>query len=141
MVLKSVPDVHGRDVDSQIGAPQDYSRNAENGDFPAHYDLRIPGGQAKSGQNRVSEADIAGALGDAGSRQNNHESHGFPGEEAKVARRSYEQTGQLAGGSDPHPDMYMPIKALNQFSNDWIIKARVVKKAAIRQYKNAKGEG
>lgn len=37
--------------------------------------------------------------------------------------------------------MYMPIKALNQFSNDWVIKARIVKKADIRAWKNAKGEG
>ena len=35
----------------------------------------------------------------------------------------------------------MPIKALNQFSNDWVIKARVVKKGEIRNWKNAKGEG
>lgn len=38
-------------------------------------------------------------------------------------------------------DQYMPIKALNQFSTDWRFKARVVKKPAIREYKNAKGEG
>ena len=38
-------------------------------------------------------------------------------------------------------DAYMPIKALNQFSTDWVIKARVVKKADIRNWKNARGEG
>ena len=35
----------------------------------------------------------------------------------------------------------MPIKALNQFNTDWCIKARVLKKADMRTYKNAKGEG
>ena len=35
----------------------------------------------------------------------------------------------------------MPIKSLNVYSNDWCIKARVVKKADLRQYKNARGEG
>ena len=35
----------------------------------------------------------------------------------------------------------MPIKALNQFSVDWVIKGRVVKKGNIRSWKNARGEG
>jgi len=35
----------------------------------------------------------------------------------------------------------MPIKALNQFNSDWCIKARILKKADMRTYKNAKGEG
>ena len=35
----------------------------------------------------------------------------------------------------------MPIKALNQFTTDWMIKARVVKKAPIRSWKNAKTSG
>ena len=35
----------------------------------------------------------------------------------------------------------MPIKALNQFNTDWRIKARVLKKADLRSYRNAKGEG
>jgi replication factor A1 len=35
----------------------------------------------------------------------------------------------------------MPISALNSFSMDWRIKARVLKKPPIRTYKNAKGEG
>ena len=38
-------------------------------------------------------------------------------------------------------DAYMPIKALNQFTTDWMIKARVVKKAPIRSWKNAKTSG
>ena len=35
----------------------------------------------------------------------------------------------------------MPIKALNQFNTEWIIRARILKKAELRQYKNARGEG
>jgi len=35
----------------------------------------------------------------------------------------------------------MPIKALNQFSTDWIIKARLIKKPEMRTWKNARGEG
>ena len=34
----------------------------------------------------------------------------------------------------------MPIKAINQFSTDWRIKARIVKKG-MRHYVNARGEG
>ena len=36
---------------------------------------------------------------------------------------------------------YMPIKALNQFLKEWVIKARVVKKAPIRDWKNQKSSG
>ena len=134
MVLKTAPDVHGRNVTCQIGAPQDYTKNAESGDFPQHYDLQIPGARRSAADHLVDEADIAGALGDSG-HQSGHE-------EAKTARRSYEASGQLARASKAEPaDMYMPIKALNQFSHDWVIKARVVKKGDIRSWKNAKGEG
>jgi replication factor A1 len=35
----------------------------------------------------------------------------------------------------------MPISALNSFSMDWRIKARVINLPPIRTYKNAKGEG
>ena len=35
----------------------------------------------------------------------------------------------------------MPIKALNQFTNDWTIKARVVKKQAVRSWKNDRSSG
>ena len=35
----------------------------------------------------------------------------------------------------------MPIKALNQFSQDWVIKARVVKKGDMRTWRNSRGEG
>ena len=38
-------------------------------------------------------------------------------------------------------DQYMPIKALNQFSQDWRFKARVVQKPAMREYKNDRGGG
>jgi len=35
----------------------------------------------------------------------------------------------------------MPIKALNAFSSDWKIKARVTKKSEIRTWANQKGTG
>lgn len=38
-------------------------------------------------------------------------------------------------------NFYMPISALNMYSNDWIIKARILKRAQLRTYKNARGEG
>ena len=39
------------------------------------------------------------------------------------------------------PDAYMPVKALNQFSSDWIIKIRVVKKSEVRSWANERGSG
>lgn len=38
-------------------------------------------------------------------------------------------------------DQYMPLKALNTFSSDWKIKARIVKKHDLRRWKNERGEG
>ena len=38
-------------------------------------------------------------------------------------------------------DYFMPIKALNQFSPEFTIKARIVKKHELRHYINARGEG
>ena len=35
----------------------------------------------------------------------------------------------------------MPIKALNQFNSEWCIRARILKKAPLRTYSNAKGDG
>jgi replication factor A1 len=35
----------------------------------------------------------------------------------------------------------MPIRILNQFTSDWKIKARVVKKAAVKSWTNARGSG
>lgn len=42
---------------------------------------------------------------------------------------------------DAEADLFMPIKAINTFNMDWRIKARVVKKGAMRTYNNAKGPG
>lgn len=50
------------------------------------------------------------------------------------------RSASTSKNSKPARD-YIPIKALNQFTNDWVIKARVVKKAPIREWTNAKGNG
>lgn len=62
MVLKTNPEVSGLHLTGEIGAPVDYTKNKERGEFPEHYDLRIP--RANSSSNDVNEADIAGALDD-----------------------------------------------------------------------------
>lgn len=58
-------------------------------------------------------------------------------------RRSYQAATELATStsSDPMAHAYMPIKALNQFSTDWVIKARIMKKGNMRTWKNDRGEG
>ena len=43
MILRSVPEVFGKDVTSEIGAPQDYTKNKQKASFPDSYDLRVPG--------------------------------------------------------------------------------------------------
>ena len=57
--------------------------------------------------------------------------------------RSYEAADNrlVKQGMSPCVDEYMPIKALNQFTSDWCIKARITKKNELRHWKNARGEG
>ena len=43
---------------------------------------------------------------------------------------------QAANGQNNLPGMYMPIKALNTFSRDWKIQARVASKSEKRQTRN-----
>ena len=45
MILRSVPEVFGKDVTSEIGAPQDYTKNKQKASFPDSYDLRVPGAE------------------------------------------------------------------------------------------------
>ena len=146
MILKTAPEIHGQHLTSEIGSAQDYNRNKERGEFPESYDLRIPkarNSNASSGNdncNGLNDDDIAGALDDMnlGSSKNYEETK----ERVKSSmRRSYEVSNMLARASDIPSEAYMPIKALNQFSNDWKIKARVVKKGELRNWKNARGEG
>lgn len=131
MVLKTTPQVFCKSLNREIGQPQDYTKNKDKGSFPNDVDLSI--GDRDSD---AAELDLAGALdGIALDTQEERKSKQQP------PRRSYEQTDQLVAGSALPSDAYMPIKALNQFSSDWVIKARVVKKGEMRTWKNAKGEG
>ncbi len=64
------------------------------------------------------------------------------GEESKQTLDEVMRSATTSKATDNRPSSaFMPIKALNQFTNDWTIKARVVKKAAIREWKNAKSSG
>ena len=96
----------------------------------------------------MDDEDLAGALNDMDIKSNGREEvKGNQRRSDKIqplrdnARRSYERTDNLARASDVPSDNYMPIKALNQFSTDWVIKARVVKKGDVRSWSNARGNG
>ena len=61
-------------------------------------------------------------------------------EEAKNVPDAVMYSGSSMKQAKP-ASAYMPIKALNQFTNDWTIKARVVKKQAVRSWKNDRSSG
>lgn len=61
------------------------------------------------------------------------------GQQEEKKDRAYQESAQVVDVEMSENNM--PIKALNQFNNDWRIKARILKKADLRMYKNAKGEG
>ena len=139
MILRSTPEVFGKDINREIGAPQDYSKNKEADSFPDSYDLKLPGAQHSAAfQNEeIEEVEMNEGANNAASpvRRNPEESkRGREIADAVMVSSSSVKQARPASA-------YMPIKALNQFTNDWTIKARVVKKAAIKSWKNARGSG
>jgi replication factor A1 len=48
---------------------------------------------------------------------------------------------QSMGGASPASANIFPIKNLSPYQNKWTIKARVLNKAAVKTWKNARGEG
>ena len=142
MVLKTVPEVFGKHLTKEIGVPKDYLRNKENGDFPTSYDLRIPA--ARDSGNELDEGDLAGALDDmALSAHGDERAHTKRPSSKGGHKRSYTAATELVEVREKAmpADAFMPIKALNQFSTDWVIKARIIKKGEMRSWKNARGEG
>ena len=121
---------------SAIGQPIDYVKNKakgfENIDGSA-YDLRIPPPNQESNQS-IDELYLAEALSNVEENIMNEEEKGGeiphangPEEESKEVRKAVDNTS------------YMPIKAFSMYSTDWLIKVRIVKKSAIRNWKNERG--
>ena len=115
--MQTAPDLVAGHLKQVIGSPEEYSKNFQKNYFPTDNDITIPCGK------RQSDIDLQGALDEMDLSQGN----GHPNQNrVKVA-----DTG----------DQYMPIGALNQFSQEFRFKARVVKKPPLRQYTNQKGSG
>ena len=66
MILRSVPEVFGKDVRSEIGAPQDYTKNKQKASFPDSYDLRVPGAERPAAAETM-EVEVSAAAGHANS--------------------------------------------------------------------------
>ena len=129
-MLKTAPEVVASHLTAIIGAPRDYMSNKERGEFAEHYDLRIPANP--DANESLSKEDLAGALEGVQLENGNRDS----------SARNYEKSaGLVKAAASPSYDEYMPVKALNQFSSDWCIKARITKKNDVRSWKNARGEG
>lgn len=62
-----------------------------------------------------------------------------PVEEAKSNKPKFEETKQIP--YKMQREQYMPIKALTTLNDDWIIKARVTQKGAIKSWNNDRGNG
>lgn len=123
--MRSVPEVFGEHLTSEIGAPQDYNTNKTSGTFPSSYDLRIPG-TSRAAPEIVMNESKGPATPARGGEEN----------KADVQMRSATTSKETKPARD-----YMPIKALTQFTNDWVIKARVLKKANLREWSNPKSSG
>ena len=117
LIFKSEVDVIATKVLNLIGAPVDFTKNKKSGEFADHYDLRIP------------EDALIKKTGDNLSQ---HRAKNVPKVREQI--KEYVEEKQEV-------DNYLPIRQLNTFTNDWKIKARVVKKAPIRTWNNAKGTG
>jgi hypothetical protein len=106
-------------VERAIGHPLTITQNLQSNSFPDSYDLRIPA-SATFAQADDTTTNINAVA-------NPEESEDMPMD-----------VPTPSAGND---DQYMPISAINSFSQDWRIKARIVKMPPIRTYKNAKGDG
>lgn len=142
MVLKSAPKVLLAHC-AQIGSPEEYFKNKAKNYFP-EYDCKIP-----NQRDSLDEDDLDAAL--CGMRLSDVEDNVVVKktpmyEEAKGAgfkagSRIVEETtrGGPVRQRPSDAEMYMPVKALNQFSADWRIKVRVVKKYDMKKWNNPKG--
>lgn len=132
MILKSKPQVYGKDVTQLIGQPRDYVTNSKEATFPNSYDLRVPGvrRQVENMEVEVADNDQGAKFSSPAAAQPEERKHSID----TIMRSA------TPAAARPSAD-YMPIKHLNQFSADWTIKARVVKKAPVRSWKNAQKSG
>ena len=122
LILRTIPEVFGKEIDQAIGAPQDYNKNKQSETFPDSYDLRIPG--AERADNETMQVDATTTpqkVSAAAAAGHPEEIKQSPAADAVMDSARTTKQSKPAG-------FYVPIKALNQFTNDWTIKARVVKK-------------
>lgn len=115
---------------SVIGKPEEYATNKTNGTFPDSYDIRIPTAPRHETVETSAFEDVEiKDLSQPHTEQKQEEHYdGFQYEEPV-------QASPVKGKG------YLPVKALNTFSNDWAIKVRVTRKHPIKSWKNAAGEG
>lgn len=130
--MRSKPTVFGKYLTSEIGAPQDYVTNKESNTFPDSYDLRMPGAARPTAANTEKSAPAL----ERPTTPSQAEERKYGNADGDAHMRS----ASTSKASKPAAD-YMPIKHLNQFTADWVIKARIIKKAQLREWKNPKSSG
>ena len=130
MILRHAPTIYGKDIEKVIGAPQDYNTNKQNEEFPDSYDLKLPRSGDDEGNDRMEE-ETEQPMTTPAKQFIEEVKNEEPREEIMISAAKSER---------PAAD-YMPIKALNQFTGDWRIKARVLKKSPIKNWSNSKGTG
>lgn len=130
MVLKTAPEVLYKGIKVTIGTPEDWSKNNQKGSFPVDYNTKIP-------LPSTDDDDIEAAL-------NQMRISEFSDEEQKggfTKGNNVQERRMPFANAASDASMYMPVKALNQFSTDWRIKVRVTKKSDMRKWNNARGTG
>ena len=146
MILKSPPQVFyaGRVLTQVIGSPDDFNKNKEKNSFPDHLDLKIPVGSSDDG---IGINDLANMM-ESKARVSPPKPGLYDEKKRASSKPPYQgyqgnsEAAQAQNRIESHiASQHMPIKALNQFNTEWCIKARVLKKADMRNYRNDKGEG
>jgi len=132
LIMKGAFKVHYHSCSTQIGSPMDYLKNKESGQFAESYDLKIPGAKGAALDTPVRE-NLNAALQSGLNLKS--------ASAKKDSDRMYEEAPERASIQPVEESYYTPIKSLNQFNSDWCIKARITKKADLRSWKNARGEG
>ena len=142
MILKSPPQVFftGGVLTSAIGSPEDYIKNKSSGNFPESTDIRIK----VTNSTDITTDDLANMM-EQKARVSNRKEDQQDEKRRENDQRQNQRPHEVPQAENDYgasmKDQHMPIKALNQFNSDWCIKARILKKAPMKNYTNAKGQG
>jgi len=130
LVFKEAPRLVREGLSGQIGAPRELEKNLEDPSyFERAVDLSLPSVQKES---PVKTTPAKEPEARASTAPTEPATEMTPVKEPEIKARAQAMLGEVH---------YTPIKALNTFTQEWKVKARLTKKHALKSWKNVKTAG